>query len=316
MNIRYFTICSNNYLARAITLGKSLRRHNPERDFTIVLADRRYEEIHYSDFCPFEIVDCEILREDIDAVAQRHNIVEFNTLLKPFSFRRFLNEEGVDACVYLDPDIFVDDDLSTIEEMFSKADVLLTPHLLDAPPSDTPYEGLALKVGIFNLGFLGLRRTPGVELLLEWWGSRLEKFCDSDYEKGLFVDQIWANYFPIFFDKVHVIRHYGCNLGYWNFEERVMSQEGPRRLVNGQPLLFIHISSYDPLTPNVLASKLNYGFERRPDLRAVYDEYRDELLKNGFGVFSRLSPKLPLRKRRMFMWAKWVRDQVRARLVR
>ena len=57
-----FTLCSNNYLAQAKTLGDSFVRHNPAGHFVIGLVDRRREDVDYAALGPFEILPVEDLR--------------------------------------------------------------------------------------------------------------------------------------------------------------------------------------------------------------------------------------------------------------
>ena len=54
-----FTICSNNYLAQAKTLGDSLMQHNPHYRFVIFLVDRLSEGVDYSFFAPYELIPVE-----------------------------------------------------------------------------------------------------------------------------------------------------------------------------------------------------------------------------------------------------------------
>jgi hypothetical protein len=85
-----FTLCSNNYLAQAITLGNSLLIHNPEYIFKIGLVDRKNNQIDYSTI-PFNIIEVESIGiTPFDDMFKRYNITELNTAVKPFFFQYFL----------------------------------------------------------------------------------------------------------------------------------------------------------------------------------------------------------------------------------
>ncbi len=43
-----------------------------------------------------------------------------------------------------------------------------------------------------------------------------------DLKKGLFVDQIWINFVPLFFKKVRIFLHHEYNVAYWNLHERMI----------------------------------------------------------------------------------------------
>ena len=81
-----FTVCSNNYLAQAIILGKSLLRFNPNYKFIIGLVDRKKESIAY-DQIPFEVIEVEKINNVyFHEMALKYNIYELNTSMKPFFF--------------------------------------------------------------------------------------------------------------------------------------------------------------------------------------------------------------------------------------
>jgi len=52
-----FTLCSNNYLAHAKTLGDSIIVKNPDVIFIIGLVDKKSPAIDYSIFSEFEIIE-------------------------------------------------------------------------------------------------------------------------------------------------------------------------------------------------------------------------------------------------------------------
>jgi lipopolysaccharide biosynthesis glycosyltransferase len=104
-----FTICSNNYLAQAKTLGDSLLKHNPGHKFIIVLVDRKTPQIDYSFFEPYEIVLIEDVGiQDFESIWKKYNIVELNTAVKPTLFKYFFKKYAeLDNAFYFDPDIMI-----------------------------------------------------------------------------------------------------------------------------------------------------------------------------------------------------------------
>ena len=82
-----FTICSNNYLAQAKTLGDSVLKYHPNHNFTIVLCDKLSQEIDYSAFTNFNIIEAHNIGIDnFEYMTKNYNIVELNTAIKPFVF--------------------------------------------------------------------------------------------------------------------------------------------------------------------------------------------------------------------------------------
>lgn len=290
-----FTLCSNNYLAQAKTLGDSVKKHNPDIHFVIGLVDKLHPDIDYSFFRDMEILPFyELGYDEFDEMVEKYNIVEFNTAVKPFYFEYIFEHHQCDTVTYFDPDIKIFDSLQPLYDIYDQYDFVLTPHLLKASPDIVPEkEQLLLNVGIYNLGFLGLKRSDGTKTFIKFFKNRLRDKCYIDFNKGLYVDQIWANFIPSYFDKVYIWKDYGCNVGYWNFCERQLSKKENKYYVNSSdPLLFFHVSNYYPDKPEMLCKFLSYSFEERPDLVALYEEYRHEILNNNYKQYCSLKPLL------------------------
>ncbi len=291
-----FTLCSNNYLAQAKSLGDSLAQTNPDYRFIIGLVDKISPEIDYTFFQPYDIWEvAQVPLHDRQQMLSDYNIVEFNTAVKPFYFQEiFRRYPEVSHVIYLDPDIFVYQRFTEIENLLESYDFLLTPHLL-YPQKERMlrFETLVLNVGIYNLGFLAIKNTEIAGQFLDWWADRLRDHCLIDFERGLFVDQIWANYLPIFFDRVKIIKSPGYNMGYWNFHERKLAKKNHLYFVNEDHLLvFFHFSNYNPEKPQQISKWLEYGFEDRPDLEEIYAQYQQYLLRNQYQKLSQYQPLL------------------------
>jgi hypothetical protein len=115
--------------------------------------------------------------------------------------------------------------------------------------------------------------------MLKWWESKLRKDCIIDLTRGLFVDQLWANLIPAYFDKVSIDKYPGYNMAHWNLHERVLSKTEAGYMVNNQPLIFYHFSHYSPTHPGEIAAfHTRFNFNSRPDLVSIYDTYKEGLL--------------------------------------
>jgi hypothetical protein len=161
---------------------------------------------------------------------------------------------------------------------------VLTPHI-NTPIEDqlTPNELHHLNTGIYNLGFVAFSRSEENDQFISWWEEKLRYECLIDLCNGLFVDQNWMNFLPVFVPNTHLERNPGYNAAYWNLHERTFSKEDDTFYVNGtEPLIFFHYSGYDPAKPEIL-SKYQNRFElgKRKDLTAVFDLYKNSLINNG-----------------------------------
>jgi hypothetical protein len=280
-----FTLCSINYLAQARTLGDSLKRTNPHIRFIIGLVDRLDVAQVPADKLPdFELLELHNIGVDgLSEMCAHYNITELNTAVKPYFIRYFFEKvPQVRNVIYFDPDIIVYQPLTDLENLLEKHDFVLTPHLT-TPINDqlTPNELHHLNTGVYNLGFIALHKSPEAIDFVKWWEEKLFDECKIDLCNGLFVDQHWVNFAPVFWNNVHVEKHPGWNAAYWNLHERQFSVQDGEHRVNQQPVVFLHYSGYDPAKPAVISKYQNrFTFEQRPDLNPLFDYYRDELLRN------------------------------------
>ncbi|HEX5152932.1 MAG TPA: hypothetical protein VFW07_15885 [Parafilimonas sp.] len=223
-----------------------------------------------------------LLIAGFDTMAEKYTIVELLTSAKPFYFEwLFRNYPAAENVVYFDPDIMLFQPLRSLEESLKIYDVILTPHFT-TPINDNclPTELHVMQTGVFNLGFIAVKRSPNSNNMLQWWISRLKDQCLIDLSRGLFVDQLWANLMPAYFDKVLIEKYPGYNMAHWNLHERILRFENNEYRVNGQPLVFYHFSHYNPAHPEAIASHHNrYDFASRPDLVDLYDAYKESLVR-------------------------------------
>lgn len=300
-----FTICSNNYLAQAKTLLDSVNVHHPEFKTFIVLVDEPNEIIDYNFFKPAEVivVDATIVN-DYKKLVNRYSILELNSAVRPFVFQYLADKfPKADRLYYLDPDICVYDRLDYLDTLLETEDIIITPHFLTPVPLDglTPGENLAFNYGVYNLGFLAINPTSdNVKNFLTWWGERTSRFCYIDTANGYFVDQIWFNIVPVFFKRVHILRHSGYNMAYWNLHERVISNyqdDGKISLKSGEHLVFYHFSLWSYFQPKELSRKLSrFNFNNRPELHKLFKDYYLQLKKNRMEEFGKIPCRLGYKK--------------------
>lgn len=281
------TICSINYLAQAKSLGDSLMAHNPDYTFLIGLVDRLdASTIPAAKLPAYPLIELHTIGIDgLESMCDRYNITELNTAVKPYFLDYvYHNYPEAEFVHYFDPDIVIYQPLSAIEAGLANASLFLTPHTcMPYPDEQNPNERGLLNTGIFNLGFIGTKRSETTTQFLAWWMDRLFDHCYIDLANGMFVDQLWVNFAPVFFDDVHVSKHLGLNVAYWNLHERTVTGDGDPYLINNEfPLVFFHFSGYSPEKPREISKYQNrYTFEEKADVASIFDYYAQGLIKNG-----------------------------------
>lgn len=279
-----FTICSNNYLGAAKVLVQSFKEFHPDFEVYIGLVDKLDARIDYASFGCTVLPAEQVPMPDINELAQRFNIVELNTTVKPFFFKHFFFTLNAEQAIYLDPDIQIYAPLIEVQRGLSQAMITLTPHML-SPVDDefAPNDCHILPTGIFNLGFVALAQHPQLAFFLDWWADRCVKYGYRRNNEGLFYDQIWINYVPAFFESYFIIRDLGYNAANWNLHERTLSCDGAGNWwVNGDTkLAFFHFSHYNIHNPNIISSyNYRFTFTNRPDLVPLFEAYHTRLLAN------------------------------------
>ena len=281
--MQVFTSVSINYLPKARLLAETLRKQHPEAGFHLVLSDRLPDGLARSP-APFDsILHVEELPiPRIKGWIFQHTLVELCTAVKGAACRLIMDRHPDEPVLYLDPDMVVLSRLDELLDEFRRADVLLTPHLLEpelALEAVLDNEVCALRHGVYNLGFLGVAPTAEGRRFVQWWTERLRVLCYDEIDRGLFTDQRWADLVPAFFPTTGILRHPGYNVATWNLSRRQVTGTVPGGLqVNGRPLCFFHFSGFDSGAQKAMLDK--FGARNRA-LYKLRDWYVAECRRLG-----------------------------------
>lgn len=291
-----FTIVSKNYLALANVLGDSIKKHNPQIDFYIIVADTEDNIIDFSSQKYKVISALNLGIKGLTDMAFKYDVTEFCTSIKPNGFSYLMDVLGYEKAIYFDPDILVFNSLQIIfDNDLEHKDIVLTPHYVTPEVNYTGEqpECLTLFVGIYNFGFLALKKTKNTKILLDWWTNRLEKQCYADKIEALHTDQKWGDFIPSFFsDSVMISKNLGYNLAPWNIHERkvIFDQnsnkpyvESTIKQVSTVPLFFVHFAGFDPNDEGVIHKNfISLTSNTYPYYQKLLSIYREETGKYSF----------------------------------
>jgi hypothetical protein len=255
-----FTICARNYVGLAQVLRRSVMQHSRDVDFRIYVVDQDAGAVDADPtiLSARHVLSALIPPTEYDNMAFMYDVTEFCTSIKAACFRHAF-ADGYDACIYMDPDIFV---MSAVEQILAALDgrsILMTPHLCLPSTKEGPrHDSGILATGVYNLGFLALAAGDVTRSFLDWWHMRLRSQAFNDHYNALYTDQRWMDFVPTLFPEgaVRVWRHLGCNVAPWNYHERRIKQTDGRfavmpRVATGAraeepiPLIFLHFSGFD-----------------------------------------------------------------------
>lgn len=281
------TICAANYLPFVNVLGNSFLKSNTNSTFSVLVIDSEKSKFDKNqDFKYLSPLDLNIPENVFRNMSFYYNVTELATALKPTAMKA-LFDKGSEKVIYLDPDIQVFSNLSELELALDDNSIVLTPHTLDPIPRDglRPTEADIMGSGTFNLGFLGLKKSSIADDLLNWWEERLRFDSISDPLEMLFTDQRWIDLVPSYFP-IHVLRHPGYNVAYWNLHERKLSSVENNFKVNSEELRFFHFSGYRPDKPWILskyvADRPRIVISKDPLLAELCEQYGDKAKSFGW----------------------------------
>lgn len=279
-----FTSICMNYLPKALTLGKSIKKTNKDVKFFIVLLEREIPKEWPKE--ANKVVDKIILAkdlgfEDFDKFIFKHSIVEASTSVKGQALVHLLQNYD-EKVLYIDPDIKVYSSLKELSNILDKHSIILTPHLTipEANERDINNNELcALQHGVYNLGFVGVKNDEEGMKFATWWRDRLSLYCYDDIPRGIFTDQRWCDLAPAYFD-VYIMKNPGYNMAPWNLSTRKISYKNNKILVNDKyELVFFHYSGFDSganqtVFKYYVPDEDNYIYKLR-------NEYIKEMNENG-----------------------------------
>lgn len=278
-----FTVVTPNYLAHGLSLRESFLRHNPGHDLYICVIGSK-EDLPATE--PGQVYFINAIRDSrIEAMLQQYTAFEMSCAVKPF-FASLLFDSipGLEHLIYLDGDIMVFGSFRSP----AKAAITISPHRVNTIgflPEPHPLSDISLnRFGVFNAGYFEVMKQEEGIRFLEWWKQLMSNMCYNQPDDHLFVDQLWLNCIPAFFENVFINRHPGYNLAYWNLIERELTEQDGRWFVNGEPLVFYHYSHYKFESPEKMTSFANdfLSFSNFPLLRSLYSQYGMAVARHGY----------------------------------
>lgn len=265
----YCTIVAQNYLPQALALYESVREHEPDREFVLLVidGDRRALEAGRSQLTVLGRHDLGLDAAELDHLAMIYDVVELSTAVKPLLLRKLLDR--FEQAIYLDPDMQVVTPLAELEALVREHGIVLTPHFLAPIPPGSSYisEIHSLTVGIHNLGFCAVGRAS-VDFL-DWWWSHLRRECLIYPLLGIFVDQKWTDVGANLFN-AHSLRHAGYNIGPWNLLERRIELLDGTHVVGDRKdtLRLLHFSGFNANDPEAISERLSADMHGATDSAA------------------------------------------------
>ncbi len=224
--------------------------------------------------------------------------------LRPYLHEALFLQYGADEIVYIDSDLLFlrkMDDLSIIHQDHS---IALTPCMLKDPPLDgkKPGDEVYRLTGMYNGGFLALKKDDSTMAFLTWWKEKLNLYSVHYVDRGYFGDQKYLDVVPLYWG-VNILKSPALNVAFWNVHERHLTLKDDIFYSNNIPLVFFHFSGFESNRPDLLTRA---AFERVEDvdpmvIQRLKEKYLSLMVNSCGGTnqevryfFNRFSNQLPI----------------------
>jgi len=181
----YCTIVTKSHLAYARALGVTLKAQNSQSKFFVLLADR-IDGCFDPEKEPFELISIEDLADQkfIQQMCFYYTPSELCFSLRAWLHEYMMIKFNFYKWVYLDSDIIVYHSLEKISDQLDHCSILLSPHLLSTKPPPSINEKAVRRLesyllrngGIYNGGFLALRRSAESRAFIKWFKGHLRMY--------------------------------------------------------------------------------------------------------------------------------------------
>jgi hypothetical protein len=277
------TIVTKDYLPFARVLARSLRRHHPECQLVVALADEIDGSFEPATE-PFSILTpAELQVPELRDLAFRTTQRAFPIALKPYLLARLLDQS--DSALFLDPDVLVLGNLDSLFDRVQHQALTLVPHALEPSvgPDRLDRELVLHRAGVFNAGVVGVRRGHSTAGFLSWWQRRVHNLCVYAVDRGVHYDQRWLDLALGFVEDLHVHRDVGVDVAHWNLPERPIRIRDGVVTAAGAPCRLFHFSGFDPDHPELPTRyRPSLRFEELGEAQQLFGDYADELRRAGW----------------------------------
>ena len=285
-----FAIVNEAYLGSAFATRESFLKYNLEYEFYI--------------FIHGAVSQKKIFQKNILSVKNYIGELKYNKLNPSYSIferscalKTIIASEIADKnpsftkIIYLDSDLYFVNKLSESNENDCISSIFLTPHSF-SPITNVPYlnDLTILSSGIFNAGFFEINNTEESKEILNFLNKYMYNYCTlrRGVYPSIFVDQIYFDIIPVYFEKYKIIKHEGYNLSFHNLHERglnIVSENWQTDM--GTNLIFFHFTGIDFDKKDNCSKYYDFNFYTKyPNLEKLVHEYYDLLNK-----FSKKSKK-------------------------
>jgi hypothetical protein len=236
----YCTYFDHNYLSRGLALYHSLVRHAPgARLWVLCLSDACYDALtalDLPDLVPRRLADFEAAEPEVAATRRDRSLIEYYFTCSPaWKLYVLTHEADAEWVTYLDSDLFFFASPDPIYDEMGDASFGIIPHRFARG------QEYRERFGIYNVGWVSVRRCGEGIAALRWWRARCIEWCHDFVDGDRFADQRYLDRLPGLFPNVHIMENLGANLAPWNLADVSLEWRDDGVLIDGRyRLVFFH----------------------------------------------------------------------------
>lgn len=263
----YCTLFDSNYLTRGLAMYESLKKYSEIFHLYIFSFDDKSYELLKKLNLEFvtvislkEFEDKELLQVKEDRTAR-----EYCWTCTPSTIKYCIKSYNLDACTYLDADLYFFSNPAVLIEEMNEKSVLITGHRY------TPkYDQTAIS-GIYCVQFMTFKNDNNGMKILNWWRDACIEWCYDKFEDGKLGDQKYLDDWTSRFKGVHVLQNLGGGVAPWNVQQYDLLGD------ENFHLIFYHFHGYK-LLKNDKVDLGSYKLHTN-DINLLYKPYTKNLEK-------------------------------------
>ena len=262
----YCTLFDSNYLTRGLAMYESLKKYSDIFHlYMFAFDDKSYNLLKKLNLEFATIISLKELEDkELLKIKDSRSAGEYCWTCTPSTIKYCIENYNLDACTYLDADLyFFSNPAALIEEMGEKS-VLITEHRYTAQyeQSDTS--------GVYCVQFMTFKNDENGIKALNWWRESCNEWCYARFEDGKFGDQKYLDDWTTRFDGIHVLQNLGGGVAPWNVQQYNL-------LSDNFHLIFYHFHDYKILE-NDKVDLGGYKLQTN-DINILYKPYLKHLEK-------------------------------------
>jgi hypothetical protein len=271
----WVTYFDQRYLARALVMLRSLRRHDPEAALFVLAFDETTRAVVSALGDPALAVvtpeDLARFEPALPGCVARPRQAFYGTHKPVLPLYVLERRPDLAAVAHIDADTYFFSPPAAVFEEIGPASVAVSPHRFAAAASQSAY-------GAYNAGFIYWRNDAVGRRCLEDYRADCLRWCEPRFEPdGRYMNQGYLTAWPDRYEGVHVLQHSGANLAPWNLAgHRLAADHGVR--VDGRPLVFYHFTNLLRDARGIWRTiAREFGANLPLALEAIYRPYLDEV---------------------------------------